>query len=98
MKGVFDGRRRHRVGLADPVTGQAGRALVFQHLAVEHPGSVGHLLEAAGMELVTVELDEGDRVPALEDFDLLIVMGGPMDVWDETRYPWMSPEKAAIRR
>ncbi len=81
-----------------PVTGEAGRALVFQHLAVEHPGSLGHLLEAGGMELVTVELDEGDRVPALEGFDVLIVMGGPMDVWEEARYRWMGPEKAAIRR
>jgi GMP synthase-like glutamine amidotransferase len=95
MAKVFDGRRRDPV---QPVTGGAGRALVFQHLAVEHPGSLGHLLEAAGIELVTVELDEGDGVPALEGFDLLMVMGGPMDVWDEPRFPWMGPEKAAIRR
>jgi GMP synthase-like glutamine amidotransferase len=98
MKGVFDDRRRDAVEPVDPVTGEAGRALVFQHLAVEHPGSLGYLLEAAGMELVTVELDEGDGVPALEGFDLLIVMGGPMDVWDEGRFPWMGAEKAAIRR
>ncbi len=80
------------------MTGEAGRALVFQHLAVEHPGSLGHLLEAGGMELVAVELDEGERIPDLEGFDLLIVMGGPMDVWDEARFPWMGFEKAAIRR
>jgi len=95
MAKVFNGRRRDPV---ERVTGEAGRALVFQHLTVEHPGWLGHLLEAAGMELVTVELDEGDGVPALEGFDLLIVMGGPMDVWDEDRFPWMGPEKAAIRR
>ena len=61
-------------------TGRVGRALVFQHLAVEHPGSLGLMLEAAGVEMVTVELDQGDPVPALDPFDLLIVMGGPMDV------------------
>ena len=37
-------------------------------------------------------------MPALEDFDLLIVMGGPMDVWDEDALPVDGPEKAAIRR
>jgi GMP synthase-like glutamine amidotransferase len=74
------------------------KALVFQHLAVEHPGSLGLMLEAAGVELVTVELDEGDLVPDLEHFDLLVVMGGPMDVWEEDRHPWMTREKAAIRR
>jgi len=74
------------------------KALVFQHLAVEHPGSLGLMLESAGVELVTVELDEGDAVPDLDPFDLLIVMGGPMDVWEEDRHRWMSAEKAAIRR
>jgi len=33
----------------------------------------------------------------LKDFDLLVAMGGPMDVWQEDRYPWLGPEKAAIR-
>jgi GMP synthase-like glutamine amidotransferase len=74
------------------------RALVFQHLAVEHPGSLGPILDRAGVDIVTVELDEGDAVPDLDPFDLLIVMGGPMDVWEEDRYPWMPLEKAAIRR
>jgi GMP synthase-like glutamine amidotransferase len=74
------------------------RALVFQHLAVEHPGSLGLMLDAAGVELVTVELDEGDEIPDLESFDLLIAMGGPMDVWEEHSHPWMTAEKAAIRR
>jgi GMP synthase-like glutamine amidotransferase len=74
------------------------RALVFQHLAVEHPGSLGVMLEAAGVELVTVELDGGHVVPDLDPFDLLVVMGGPMDVWEEGRHPWMTREKAAIRR
>jgi GMP synthase-like glutamine amidotransferase len=74
------------------------RALVFQHLAVEHPGSLGPMLESTGVDIVTVELDEGDAVPDLDPFDVLIVMGGPMDVWEEDRYQWMAPEKAAIRR
>jgi GMP synthase-like glutamine amidotransferase len=79
--------------LGDPI-----RALVFQHLAVEHPDALGRMLNAAGVELVTVELDEGEPIPELEPFDLLIVMGGPMDVWDEHLLPWMVREKAAIRR
>jgi GMP synthase-like glutamine amidotransferase len=74
------------------------RALVFQHLAVENPGSLGLILAAAGVDLITVELDEGDPVPDLEPFDLLVVMGGPMDVWEEDRHRWMLPEKEAIRR
>jgi GMP synthase-like glutamine amidotransferase len=94
---VTDGRQEETDVIA---TGKrrAPRALVFQHLAIEHPGSLGRLLASAGVGLVAVELDEGEPIPDLEPFDLLIVMGGPMDVWEEDRYPWLAAEKAAIRR
>lgn len=76
-----------------------GRALVLQHLAVEGPGAIGDHLRAAGMSLTVAELDEGEPIPAaLEEFDLMVVMGGPMDTWQEARHPWMAAEKAAIRR
>jgi GMP synthase-like glutamine amidotransferase len=74
------------------------RALVFQHLAVEHPGLLGDHLVAAGFILQTVELDQGDAIPELEQFELLLVLGGPMDVWEEHKYPWLKVEKEAIHR
>jgi GMP synthase-like glutamine amidotransferase len=54
-------------------------------------------LVAAGMELTVIELDAGEAIPDLEPFDLLIAMGGPMDVWQEDEHPWLIAEKAAIR-
>ena len=74
------------------------RILVFQHLSVEHPGMFRAFWAARGDSWVPVELDEGEPIPALDDFDLLVAMGGPMDVWQEDRHPWLVPEKAAIRR
>jgi GMP synthase-like glutamine amidotransferase len=74
------------------------RILVFQHLAVEHPGAFGDFWREAGHEMKTVELDEGEQIPDLDGFDLLAVMGGPMDTWQEEAHPWLVPEKAAIRR
>ncbi len=70
---------------------------MLQHLAAEDPGALGTLLVDAGMRLTTVELDEGAEIPDLEAFDLLLVMGGPMDVWEEDEHPWLVTEKAAIR-
>lgn len=74
------------------------RILIFQHLAVEHAGIFADFWREAGHEMKIVELDEGEPIPELEDFDLLTVMGGPMDVWQEDLHPWFVPEKAAIRR
>ncbi|MGR8947292.1 MAG: type 1 glutamine amidotransferase [Gammaproteobacteria bacterium] len=70
---------------------------VFQHLAVEHPGVFREFLDADDIQWQAFELDEGEAVPDLAQFDALWVMGGPMDVWQEDEYPWLVPEKAAIR-
>ena len=74
------------------------RLLVFQHIDCEHPGSLRKFLAGDGVEWQAVELDAGEPIPPLEDFDALWVMGGPMDVWDVDEHPWLIDEKRAIRR
>lgn len=71
--------------------------LVFQHVAVEHPGVLRDFLREDGLAWHAVELDAGDAIPDLRDFRGLVVMGGPQDVWEEDLHPWLRDEKAAIR-
>ncbi|TDQ82122.1 GMP synthase-like glutamine amidotransferase [Dongia mobilis] len=73
------------------------RFLVFQHIACEHPGIFRDFLAADGIAYDAVELDAGETIPPLENYDALWVMGGPMDVWEEDIHPWLTAEKAAIR-
>ena len=73
------------------------RLLVFQHIAIEHPGIFRSFLQADGIRWDAVELDEGQLVPDLRAYDALWVMGGPMDIWDVDEHPWLIPEKRAIR-
>ncbi|HVM84476.1 MAG TPA: type 1 glutamine amidotransferase [Candidatus Binatia bacterium] len=73
------------------------RFLVFQHIAIEHPGIFRDFFAADGIQWDAVELDEGEEIPGLADYDALWVMGGPMDVWEETEHPWLKAEKQAIR-
>jgi GMP synthase-like glutamine amidotransferase len=73
------------------------RLLVFQHMACEHPGIFRQFLAEDGIEYDAIELDEGERIPPLEDYGMLWVMGGPMDVWDVEEHPWLIAEKRAIR-
>lgn len=73
------------------------RILVFQHIAVEHPGIFRDFLRADGIDWDAVELDAGEAIPALDAYDALWVMGGPMDVWEEAEHPWLIAEKQAIR-
>jgi GMP synthase-like glutamine amidotransferase len=73
------------------------RILVFQHIAVEHPGIFRDFLAADGGSWDAVELDAGEPIPAFDGYDALWVMGGPMDVWQEQEHSWLVAEKRAIR-
>ena len=73
------------------------RILVFQHEVVEHPGIFRRFLQEDGIPWDPVELDAGESIPPLDGYDALWAMGGPMDVWEEDRYPWLIDEKRAIR-
>lgn len=41
---------------------------------------------------------DNDNLPALDSFDWLIVMGGPMSVHDENKYSWLIKEKRLIKQ
>ena len=71
--------------------------IVFQHVGVEHPGIFRNFFSDDDVRLHTVELDQGENIPNLKDFDALWVMGGPMDVWEEQKYPWLLEEIKAIK-
>jgi GMP synthase-like glutamine amidotransferase len=73
------------------------RILIFQHIACEHPGTFRDLMRDDGVVTHTVELDDGEPIPCLDGFDALMVMGGPMDVWQKAIHPWLAPEITAIR-
>jgi GMP synthase (glutamine-hydrolysing) len=74
------------------------RVLVLQHIACEPPGVYEDVLRDHGAELVRVEIDEGEVLPELRDFDAIVAMGGPMSVNDEAEQPWLVDEKRLIAR
>ena len=70
--------------------------LVLQHIPIEHPGIFTDFMKKDNIEIHTVELDEGETIPDLKSYDAMIVMGGPMDTWQEEEYSWLKPEKESI--
>lgn len=69
----------------------------LMHVPFEGPSQIADWAERRGHSMALCHLFAGDRLPALNAFDRLLVMGGPMGVGDEHRYPWLSAEKALIR-
>jgi GMP synthase-like glutamine amidotransferase len=70
----------------------------LQHVDFEGLGSIEEWVRQKGHALSCTRLFAGEHVPALDVFDLLIVMGGPMGVHDQEKYPWLQGEKAFLRR
>ena len=72
--------------------------IVLQHIKVEDPGYIKDLMLKDGVNLTTIELDEGEKIPNdLNKFDAMFCMGGPMDTYMEEQYPWLIDEKKKIK-
>ncbi|MFZ6027434.1 MAG: type 1 glutamine amidotransferase [Chloroflexota bacterium] len=72
------------------------RIHVLQHVPFEGLGSMAHWIAAKGCYLTISRLFQGDPFPDLRQFDWLIVLGGPMGVYDEAQHPWLVMEKRLI--
>ncbi len=75
------------------------RIIILQHIKIEDPGFIKDLMIKDGVELTTIELDEGEKIPTdLSKFDAMFCMGGPMDTWMEKEHPWLVDEKKVIKK
>jgi GMP synthase-like glutamine amidotransferase len=70
--------------------------LVLQHVAHEHPGLVVPVLQGAGCEVEVVRADLGAALPSAGSFAGLVVLGGPMGVYDTERFAWLAPERRLL--
>jgi len=70
---------------------------VLQHHSVENLGNIADALEGAALAWQYVRVDEGQPVPAsMKGAGGLILMGGPMGVYQTDRYPWLRDEMRLI--
>jgi GMP synthase (glutamine-hydrolysing) len=70
----------------------------LQHVPFEGLGSIEPWARERGFVLSCTRLFAGEPPPAVETFDWLVVMGGPMGVGDEEDHPWLRAEKRLVER
>jgi GMP synthase-like glutamine amidotransferase len=67
--------------------------LIIQHSAAEPLGTIGSALATADVGTKTVRTDRGESVPVTADsIDGLVIMGGPMGVYDAPLFPFLTQE------
>jgi GMP synthase-like glutamine amidotransferase len=73
------------------------RIQCLTHVPFEGPAGVADWAQARGHDIELAPLHAGAVPPGPATYDWLVVMGGPMGVADEEVFPWLVPEKQAIR-
>lgn len=73
------------------------KALILKNIGIEGPGTFGRFLKTNGYKILMSELSAGEKPPRYaEGFSLVAIMGGPMNVYEENRYPFLREELALI--
>jgi len=73
--------------------------LVLQHAACETLGTIADALQRAHVRTAYIRAFAGDPIPTHMDEAVgLILMGGPMGVYEQDRYPFLAEEMRLIER
>jgi GMP synthase (glutamine-hydrolysing) len=70
----------------------------LEHQAAEGPAKIADWAAARGYTVNRTALYADEPVPAIEDFDVLVVMGGSMNIYQHRDHPWLVAEKAFLRK
>ncbi len=72
------------------------KVVAIQHVPHEPMGYIEVILGERGVEYEYIRVYEGEK-PELRDATHLVIMGGPMGVYEEKEYPFLVKEKELIR-
>ncbi|MGL5792900.1 MAG: type 1 glutamine amidotransferase [Waterburya sp.] len=70
----------------------------LQHVPFEGLGSISTWMSDRNYSLSSTRLYADDPLPTVNDFDWLIILGGPMNIYEEDQYPWLITEKQLIKQ
>lgn len=70
----------------------------LQHVPFEGLGSIEDWVRRRGHTLSATQLYLDAPLPAVDTLDLLLVMGGSMNIYEEANYPWLTTEKRFIEQ
>jgi len=73
------------------------KVVAIQHVPHEPMGYIEDLLKEKGVEYEYIHVYEEEK-PEIRDATHIVIMGGPMGVYEEDKYPFLAQEKEMIRQ
>ena len=74
------------------------RLHALQHVPFEGLANIETWAKEKGHLISRTQLFTGENVPQVSNFDWLVILGGPMNVYEEKKYPWLTREKQLIEQ
>ncbi len=71
--------------------------LIIKNITTEGPGTIEEFLTRKEIPFRIVDLSAGEISPPLEGFDTLVILGGPMSVYELDQYPHLVIGSRLIR-
>ena len=68
------------------------------NVSFEDAANIGQWAADNGHQLQYTHLYNDQDLPQMEEFDVLAIMGGPMNIYEDDKYPWLKKEKQFIER
>lgn len=68
------------------------------HNIAEMPGAIITWANRNNFDQAFTILCQGQPLPTFDSFDMLVIMGGPMNIYEYDIYNWLKPEKAFIKQ
>jgi GMP synthase (glutamine-hydrolysing) len=73
------------------------RLHIFEHQATCGAAALLEWMLARGIEPQWTRFHAGDALPALEEIDALVVLGGTMNIYQDQKYPYLKPLRSFMR-
>ncbi|WP_246275755.1 type 1 glutamine amidotransferase [Brasilonema bromeliae] len=68
----------------------------LQHVSFEGLASIEQWAIQQGKIISATKFYNGDTLPSVDDLDWVIVMGSPMNIYEDDKYPWLTSEKKFV--
>ncbi|MBJ6360544.1 type 1 glutamine amidotransferase [Paenibacillus sp. GCM10012307] len=73
------------------------RLLLLKHFSFDDESAITDWAAAHGHKTEVGFPPDGEELPGHESYDLLIILGGPMSVYEDDKHPWLVKEKHYVR-
>lgn len=74
------------------------KVLIIKHIDIEGPGTIAEFLDDENIPYEVIDIFNGESLPdSLSNTSAILVLGGPMNVYEEDKYPFLKDENEFLK-